>query len=219
MGYNSWYDFNCNLNQEDLEGTVRALHSHGLIDLGYTYFNLDDCWAGGREPNGTIYAEPSSFPSRSLKPLADYAHSFGMKFGTYTCRGDKTCASRPGSLGHERIDAETYALWGVDYLKEDSCFTQGDNHSLAIEQYSLMRDSLNATGRPIFFSLCGWFPWYAEFSAALGNAWRIGLDDSNWLAVLSNIDTNANLAQHAGPGEWLYSVRRCARWRQRSGSE
>lgn len=31
--------------------------------------------------------------------------------------GTHTCAGRPGSLGYEIIDAFTYALWGVDYLK------------------------------------------------------------------------------------------------------
>lgn len=200
MGYNSWYDYGCNLNQPDLEETSRAMHSQGLIALGYSYFNLDDCWAGGRHPNGTLYAQPGDFPSGTLRPLADYVHSFDMKFGTYTCRGDLTCAGRPGALGHERIDAETYAAWGVDYLKEDSCHLAGDNHSLAIEQYSLMRDSLNHTGRPIFFALCGWFPWYAGFSKPIGNMWRTGLDGGSWLGILSNIDTIANLAQYASPG-------------------
>ena len=109
-------------------------------------------------------------------------------------------ASRPGALGHEKLDADTYASWGVDFLKEDSCFTAGDDQSLALQQYSLMRDSLNATGRPILFALCGWFPWYAGLGAAVGNMWRVGLDNSNWEAVLSNIDTNANLAQYARPG-------------------
>lgn len=36
-----------------------------------------------------------------------------MLFGTYTDRGTKTCAGRPAALGHEQIDANTYAAWGV----------------------------------------------------------------------------------------------------------
>ena len=32
----------------------------------------------------------------------------------------ETCAGRPGSLGYETNDANTYASWGVDYLKYTS---------------------------------------------------------------------------------------------------
>jgi hypothetical protein len=202
MGYNTWYDLGCSLSQAELEATIRALDDHGLIQLGYRYFNLDDCWAGGRHANGSIYATQPDFPSGTLKPLADYAHGFGLRFGTYTCRGNLTCAGRPGSLGHERIDAQTWASWGVDLIKEDSCYADGDwqDHVTALQQYSTMRDELNATGRPIYFALCGWFPWYAPYGATIANSWRTGLDNSNWPAVLSNIDTVANLAQYAGPG-------------------
>ena len=56
-----------------------------------------------------------------MKAVADYVHSKGLKFGIYTDRGDTTCAGRPASLGHEVLDAQTFADWGVDYLKEDSC--------------------------------------------------------------------------------------------------
>jgi hypothetical protein len=59
-----------------------------------------------------------------------------------------------------------------------------------------------SAGRPIFFSLCGWNPWYAPVGQSLGNSWRIGPDDTNWPGVLSNIDINADLAQYAGPGGW-----------------
>jgi len=65
-----------------------------------------------------------------------------------------------------------------------------------------MRDSLNKTGRPIFFDLCGWNDWYAPVGATLGNEWRIGPDDSNWPSIITNINIDANLAQYAGPGGW-----------------
>jgi hypothetical protein len=34
-------------------------------------------------------------------------------FGTYTDRGFKTCGGRPGALGFESLDAQTYADWGM----------------------------------------------------------------------------------------------------------
>ncbi len=63
-----------------------------------------------------------------------------------------TCDGRPGSLGYETKDANTFAAWGVDYLKLDSCHTNGTPPAV---EYAIMRDALNASGRPIFFSLCG----------------------------------------------------------------
>jgi alpha-galactosidase len=44
------------------------------------------------------------------------------------------------------------------YLKEDSCCGSQD-HPTAFADYAEMRDALNATGRPVYFSLCGWNTW------------------------------------------------------------
>jgi alpha-galactosidase len=68
--------------------------------------------------------------------------------------GTMTCDRRPGSLGYEPKDAKTYASWNVDYLKYDNCYSDG---SIPEKRYPVMRDALNATGRPIFFSMCGMF--------------------------------------------------------------
>ncbi|XP_065846502.1 probable alpha-galactosidase isoform X3 [Oscarella lobularis] len=200
MGYNSWYDYGCSLNEKGIRATADALVDYGFSKLGYIYVNLDDCWAKGRYDNGTVYSDPNTFPS-GMKALADYIHSKGLKFGVYTDRGTKTCGGRPGTQDHEEIDAKTYAEWGVDYLKEDSCNAPGD-HGSAFEQYAKMRDALNATGRPILYSLCGWNRWYAPIGYSLANSWRIGPDDTNWGGVLKNIDINAELAPYAGPGGW-----------------
>ena len=62
------------------------------------------------------------FPS-GMKSLADYVHSKGLKFGIYSDRGSKTCQGLPATLGNETLDAQTFADWGVDYLKEDNCYS------------------------------------------------------------------------------------------------
>jgi alpha-galactosidase len=135
--------------------------------------NLDDCWQVSRDADGTIVADPKAFPS-GMKALADYVHSRKLKFGLYSgvimifikisfCSivfrlgfrldaGYKTCGGRPGSLGYEKKDANTYASWGVDFLKYDNCNTDGSKPEV---RYPVMRDALNATGRPIFYSMCG----------------------------------------------------------------
>ena len=116
MGWNSWNKFGCNITEKLIRDTIDALNSSGLIEAGYNYINIDDCWQSSRNENGTIIPDPITFPN-GIKPLVDYAHSKGLKFGIYSDAGIYTCEKRPGSLGFEEIDAKTYAEWGVDYLK------------------------------------------------------------------------------------------------------
>jgi len=202
MGYNTWYDLGCSsqMNETTIKHTADIFVSSGLSKLGYKYINMDDCWAEGRDANGRVYPDPTRFPS-GIKALADYIHSKFLLFGLYTDRGNYTCGGRPGSKGYEKIDAETYASWGIDFVKEDSCFAT-QVHDEAFKEYGLMRDSLNATGRRIYFNLCGWNDWYAPVGYSLGNSWRIAQDDTNWQGVLVNVDTDAALSQYAGPVGW-----------------
>ncbi len=98
-----------------------------------------------------------------------------------------TCDGRPGSLGYETKDANTYAAWGVDYLKLDSCHTNGTPPAVEI---GIMRDALNASGRPIFFSICGMYTNCGEdpLAPSLGNSWRTTDDiQDNWASMMDNI--------------------------------
>ena len=125
MGWNSWNRFACHINEQLIRETIDAMISTGLASYGYTYVNLDDCWASSRDASThVILPDSAAFPS-GIKALADYAHSKGLKLGIYSDAGTSTCAKRPGSLGYEAVDAQTYASWGVDYLKYDNCFNQG----------------------------------------------------------------------------------------------
>jgi alpha-galactosidase len=200
MGYNTWNDFRCNINEGDILASADAVVKQGLDKVGFVYVNIDDCWAKSREADGTIVPDAAAFP-HGMKYVADYVHSKGLKFGIYTDRGTKTCAGRPGSQGYEKKDADTYASWGVDYLKEDSCYASSD-HQTAFQQYGLMRDALNATRREIYFSLCGWNSWYAPEGWTLGNSWRIAGDCNTWPNVQNAIDTNVALTDYAKPGGW-----------------
>jgi hypothetical protein len=44
MGWNSWNHFGCNISETLIKETADLLVSTGLVDKGYTYLNLDDCW-------------------------------------------------------------------------------------------------------------------------------------------------------------------------------
>lgn len=67
-----------------------------------------------------------------------------------------------------------------------------------------MRDALEATGRPIVYSICEWGenkPW--EWAADIGNLWRTTGDISDsWGSMLSIMKQNLPLASAAGPGHW-----------------
>jgi len=200
MGWNSWNHYHCNVSEDLIRATAAAIVSTGLHQAGYNYVNIDDCWALGRYANGSVYPDPVAFP-HGMKALADYVHSLGLKFGVYSDAGNQTCAGRPGSLGFETIDAASYASWGVDYLKYDNC----NNENIKPEvRYPVMRDALNATGRPILFSMCEWgVDDPATWAPAVGNSWRTTGDiGDQWQSMLSNLDQNEPLWKYAGPGAW-----------------
>ena len=214
MGWNSWNKFACNVSDELIRGMADALVKSGLKDAGYQYVVIDDCWQVSRDEAGNIVADAQRFP-HGIKGLADYIHSIGLKFGIYSDAGSKTCAGRPGSLGHEYQDARQYAAWGVDYLKYDWCNTTTQDAPAA---YALMRAALDATGRPIVLSICEWGkaqPWLWGKRVG-GNLWRATGDiQDRWegkkewspgdccsYGVVDIIDAVADLYSYAGPGHW-----------------
>jgi alpha-galactosidase len=122
MGWNTWNKFACGITEDLIKQTADKIVEMGLDKVGYTYVNIDDCWnAVERDSQGRMQADPVTFPS-GMKALGDYIHSKGLKFGIYSSAGTNTCEGRAGSLGREQIDADTWASWGVDYLKYDNCF-------------------------------------------------------------------------------------------------
>ena len=211
MGWNSWNKFACDVNEQLVREVADAMVSSGLRDAGYRYVNIDDCWQGTRDARGFIQPDPVRFPA-GMKALADYVHARGLKFGVYSDAGWLTCGGRPGSRGHEFQDAQTYAEWGVDYLKYDWCSTEGLKAEGA---HMTMSAALRQTGRPILFSLCEWGqskPW--TWAQAVGHAWRtmgdiFGCfdcveDHGDWKAfgVLQIMDMQQGLRAYAGPGHW-----------------
>ena len=199
MGWNTWNKFHCSINETLIKNSIDALVSSGLKDLGYNYLNLDDCWQISRDANHTIVVD-SHFPN-GIKPLADYAHSKGLKFGLYSDAGNLTCQMRPGGYGYEEIDAKTYAEWGVDYLKYDNCFNTGISAKV---RYPRMTIALMQQNRPIFFSICQWGEEkIATWGRAMGNSWRTTLDISDtWNSMIKIIDQNDQWYKYAGPGGW-----------------
>jgi alpha-galactosidase len=213
MGWNSWNFFAGKVTDKDIRDTADLLVSTGMRDAGYVYVNIDDTWEGKRDAQGRIQSN-EKFPD--MKALADYVHAKGLKLGIYSSPGPQTCARFEGSLGHEEQDAQTYADWGIDYLKYDLCSYGGvmrqqapddpvAQNKLMREAYEKMHQAILKTGRPMVYSLCQYgddsvWDWGPSVGA---NLWRTTGDISANFDRMSLIGrSQAGLAKFAGPGHW-----------------
>jgi len=206
LGWNSWNCFGCDVTEANVRSAADAMVASGLVNHGWTFINIDDCWEAGRGEDGKILAN-EKFPS--MKSLTDYVHSKGLKIGLYSSPGPKTCAEHEGSYKHEALDAARYAEWGFDYLKYDWCSYGGlvprPDHAGLLKPYQVMREALNQVPRDIVFSLCQYgmgnvWEWGAEVG---GNCWRTTGDITDTWSSMSRIGFGqAGHERYAGPGHW-----------------
>jgi alpha-galactosidase len=205
MGWNSWNKFAGRVDDGAVRAMADAIVSSGMSKLGYTYINIDDTWAGGRDASGNLIPN-KKFPD--MKALADYVHSKGLKLGIYSSPGPKTCAGYEGSFGHEIQDANTFAAWGIDYIKYDLCSARSIYSSTPEELralYQKMGEALQQTHRPIIYSLCEYgnadvWKWGAKSG---GNLWRTTGDIRDSWSSMDRIGFGQiDIASYAQPGHW-----------------
>lgn len=183
MGWNSWNTFTWEISDKLIREAADAMASE-LKDAGYEYIVIDDCWSEKqRDSNGRLVPDHWKFPE-GIKPVADYVHSKGLKFGMYSCAGTHTCGGHPGSFEHEFDDAETFAEWGVDYLKYDYCYKP--DYIPGEILYKRMSTALRNCGRDIMFSACNWgndnvYKWIRESGAHLFRS--TGDIQDNWESI------------------------------------
>ena len=82
-----------------------------------------------------------------------WLHDSGHKLGLYSSAGSKSCLGLPGSLGHEKIDAELFADWNIGYVKYGNCYGEG---IAALERYTKMAKVINDTNWPMHFAIDNW---------------------------------------------------------------
>ncbi len=213
MGWNSWNYFAGKVTAADIRAAADAVASNGMRDAGYVYIIIDDTWQGTRDRSGQIRPN-ARFPD--MKALSDYVHAKGLKLGIYSSPGSTTCAGFAGSFRHEAQDAKTYARWGVDYLKYDLCGFRSTMDVAAPDSvpaqmqmmqaaYLKMHRALQATGRPIVYSLCqyGWDSVWRWAPQVGGNLWRTTGDiKPEWDRIYAIVSMQAGLSAYAGPGHW-----------------
>ncbi|XP_029590668.1 alpha-N-acetylgalactosaminidase isoform X1 [Salmo trutta] len=222
MGWMSWERFRCNIDCENdpkncisenlFRDMADRLAEDGWKEMGYDHVMIDDCWSSMlRDKDGRLQPDPQRFPGGIAK-LARYLHDRGLKLGIYGDLGTHTCGGYPGTtLDKIDTDAQTFASWGVDFLKLDGCYSNEEEQQ---KGYPLMSKALNATGRPIGYS-CSWPAYRGGLPPSVNytllgeicNLWR-NYDDiqDSWDSVQDITDwffDNQEILQpEAGPGRW-----------------
>ncbi len=105
LGWNSWDSYGLSITETEFRQNVDWFHQH-LEPYGWRYVVVDEGWylvhpenAGKQgadqgftlSPDGRYLPAKNRFPSsandQGFKPLADYVHSLGLKFGIHIIRG------------------------------------------------------------------------------------------------------------------------------------
>ena len=201
MGWNSWNTFGENISDEIIRQMTDSMVETGLLAAGYDTLVIDDCWAERqRDAEHRMVPSREKFP-HGIKAVSDYVHGKGLKFGMYSCVGNRTCANYPGSLEHEFIDAETLAEWGVDYLKYDYCYKPVDEPGKRL--YRRMGLALANCGRDSRFSACSWgidgTPEWIKTTGA--HMWRSTGDiNDSWASIKNLAQMQVDLQPYNGQG-------------------
>jgi alpha-galactosidase len=223
MGWNSWYIWEANVTDPIIRAAADAMVNSGLINHGYAYVNIDDCWPLKPDPRDTRELPRDAqgkvnsnkwFPDMSA--LTAYIHARGLKAGIYTSPGPITCGGHTGAYQHEEADVQRFVEWGFDFLKYDWCSYDkvAKDHSRAELQkpYGLISDILKRQKRDIILNLCQYgmgnvWEWGKEVG---GNSWRTAGDLGGSFEGIAaalfrdgfDVYANNNLHQYGGPGGW-----------------
>ncbi|OZJ03101.1 hypothetical protein BZG36_03367 [Bifiguratus adelaidae] len=212
MGFNPWARFECNVNQTLFTDTIDAMASRGLVKAGYEYFNIDDCWPiHERAANGSLQWNPALFPA-GLIWLGQYIKDHGMKFGIYSDAGNLTCGGYPGSLGHEELDAQTFASWGqTDEERYQQIYGHWHDVLRKMEQPLVFSESAPAyfsgtKNNTDWYKVMDWVPYYGQLARHSNDIevyYTYGNNDggvTKWDSVMINYGYEVLLARYQRPG-------------------
>ena len=225
MGWNSWYVWENHVTDQIMRDAADGMVTSGMINHGYMYVNIDDCWAvkpGSDDPSlsgqlrdteGRVNAN-KRFPD--MKALTDYIHAKGLKAGIYTSPGTLTCAGHVGASAYEEHDVRRFVEWGFDFLKYDWCSygqIAKDNSRPELQKpYWVMGDILRHQPRDIVLNLCQYgmgnvWEWGKQVG---GHSWRTAGDLGQTFEGIAtglfrdgfDVYANNELHRFGGPGGW-----------------
>ncbi len=228
MGWNSWNWFGKDdINEVLIYKVIDAMVDTGLRDAGYDYVVIDGGWRDVKlGPNGELLSHPTKFPN-GIKPLADYAHSKGMKLGLHTVPGTHDCGKDPvGGYGHEDVQIQQFVDWGIDFIKLDKCKFTGDWDEETLKdtyfKWSKLLKEKSKKNVVLNISAYIWRDWYPEISqmarttpditARVNSKWSSGATfyerdaavkkKGGYYTVMDVAKENSKWAQFAGNGYW-----------------
>lgn len=225
MGWNSWYVWENHVTDGIMRAAADAMVKTGMINHGYMYVNVDDCWAvkpgsddsalGGppRDSRGMVNSN-KRFPD--MRALTAYIHSKGLKAGIYTSPGPTTCAGHVGAYQHEELDVQRFVEWGFDFLKYDWCsyddVARSHNREELQKPYRLIGGILKKQNRDIVLNLCQYgmgnvWEWGRDVG---GNSWRTAGDLGGSFEGIAaalfrdgfDVYARNDLHRYSGPGGW-----------------
>ncbi len=139
MGWNSWDCYGPTVTEQEVKSNADYMAEH-LKSHGWQYIVVDIRWfventkAGGYNQSDPRYVMdeygrftpalnrfPSAANGKGFKPLADYIHSRGLKFGIHLMRGIPVEAVKKNTpiLGSEAHAADVYSTqWQCPWLRD-----------------------------------------------------------------------------------------------------
>jgi len=144
MGWNSWDSYGTTVTETDVRRIAKWIAEH-MKPFGWQYIVVDMEWfvtnptPAGNSPRsqfsiddyGRYVPAPNRFPSAAagngFKPLADYLHSLGLKFGLHILRGvakqavesNQAIANSPYH-GRDAANVADHCAWNPDNYGLDS---------------------------------------------------------------------------------------------------
>jgi alpha-galactosidase len=215
MGWNDWYEDHCGVTESEILVSAHQLVRTGLARDGYDTVVIDDCWmALTRSATGALLPDAATFPD-GIPHVAAKVHRIGLKLGIYESAGLATCTGRAGSYGHYTQDADTFASWGVDFVKLDSCHLPGKANPADL--FTQFGAALSAANPGIVYSqelpvtaasaaASTRFPSLVAASSTTSNMWRVAPDEKPSVAagvsIASHLEADLPLYPYSSPGHW-----------------
>lgn len=197
MGWNSWDSWGLTIDEQNFRDSVTWFHNH-LQRYSWQYVVVDEGWFAQHPQNpvghmdytlsddGRYMPAVNRFPSaeggKGFRPLADWVHSLGLKFGIHIIRGiprEAVARNLPIAGSHytaaEAADTSDTCAWNSDnYGLKNNKAGQAYYDSLAdlyakwgvdylkvdcisrpwkADEIHMMHQALQHSGRPIVLSL------------------------------------------------------------------
>jgi hypothetical protein len=252
MGWNSWDAYGLTINEADFKANATVLA--GVKQFGWQYAVIDEGWYLGNplgenleqrkyllDANGILIPVASRFPSAAggagFKPLADWVHAQGLKFGIHILRGIPRQAVKEnlpiaGSKFHATDAADTMETCPWDdgnYGVQDNAAGQAyydsmlklyagwgldyikvdciSDHPYRPTEIRQIAEAIRKTGRPIVLNLSPG-PTQLEHAAEVAELAQMWrISDDHW---------DGWTFEHHGTSEFPFGVRdefdRLAKW-------